>query len=378
MITGGFVDAHSHLRSTTLREQLVIPSNSLEESLLRMSAMTATDPKADSLIACSEMIAAGITGVQAMFHCFADPDGYLEELSQVVAGIEESGIRALVILLISDQAEYLPLGAETEEVLPDWLPRKRNLSHKEFADVFEKAKKMFSSVEIGIGPIGPQWCSDNLLGVISELAQPDTRIHSHLLESKRQRNWVGENPLDRLERHKLLTPKTSLAHGVWCNPSDLSRIAAHGSSLVTCPASNEVLGAGSANIANWIESKVSFGFGFDSSSEEIRPLQTSKAYLGESIAEHALTVGGRECTDLATESDQVSWIDYETGVVESVKIAGRVVFQDGKHYNQPKLDQASSQIREAMDRDLRSRSERKAQIDALLPKYLSTVERCCG
>lgn len=377
MITSGFIDAHSHLRSTSLREQYVIPTGSLEEALLRMSAMTSVDQQLDSLVACSDLIAGGITGVQVMFHSFSDPDGYLQSLSDVVSGIQSSGIRALVILGITDQAEFLPPQAD-QKLLPEWLPPKRNLSHSEFAEVFQKARKMFSGVQIGIGPVGPQWCSDKLLGLIADIAQDDVRIHTHLLESKRQRSWLAENPLQRLARHKLLGAKTSLAHGVWCNSEDLKRISDHGSQLVTCPASNDYLASGQANTNDWNNHFVSFGFGLDSSSEEIRPLKTASDYLAPSVAEAALTHGGRVCTDLPTDQDRVSWQNYQEGIVDSVSVGERVLYQNGRHHNQSTVDDARGQIAETMQQELSARLARRDRIDQLLPDYLRALDQCCA
>ena len=46
-------------------------------------------------------------------------------------------------------------------------------------------------VNVQLGPIGPQWCSDQLLGEIANLsAETGLRIHMHLLESPRQRLWL--------------------------------------------------------------------------------------------------------------------------------------------------------------------------------------------
>ena len=179
-LTSGFIDAHSHLRSTTLSQQLVADSKSLEEAILRMSAMSAVDPFDDALLACSQLLSAGITGVQVIFHTFGTPDSYLEALSKTLSGIEQSGIRALVILGITDQAEFLPIGLEDNSLLPTWLPPKQNLSAVQFADVYETAKKMYPMVKFGIGPVGPQWCSEYLLGALAELSQDGARIHSHL------------------------------------------------------------------------------------------------------------------------------------------------------------------------------------------------------
>jgi cytosine/adenosine deaminase-related metal-dependent hydrolase len=376
--TSGFIDAHSHLRSTTLTEQLVAGSGSLEEALIRMSAMSAVDEADETLIACADLIRAGVTGVQTVFHTFGDPNQYLESLAKALDGIERSGIRALVILGLTDQAEFIPTELENQSLLPPWLPPTRLLAPEKFAEVYNRAKKLHPTVSFGIAPVGPQWCSVSLLGIIRELAEDGARVHSHLLESKYQRTWVGENPLDRLSAARLLGPKTSLAHGVWCDAEDLKKIHDAGAQLVTCPGSNATLGAGKADLALWQKHDVQFGFGLDSSADEILPFKIAREAMSDELALRTLTEGGRACTDLPTDRDKVEWEDFEAGLAKRVVVEGRVLFEEQTLHNQGEVDAARARAAEAMEADRGNRVNRKATIDALLPSYLKAIKQCCS
>ena len=367
--TPGFVDAHSHLRSTSLESQGVVPCANLEEALLRFTAMTGVDAFDDAFVASADLVKAGVTGVQVFFHTFAGKDDYLAILAEVIGGIKKSGIRALVILGITDQAEFITKELEDSGLLPPWLPPKQNLTAEQYADVFVEARKLFPDVSLGLGPIAGQWCSDKLLGQISELVDEKTRIHSHLLESPRQRNWVGENPLLRLDRFGLLGPKTSLAHGVWCEADDLDLIKNRGSQLVTCPGSNRALGAGKADLAMWQEHRVEFGFGLDSAAAEITPLRIASEAMGRDLAERILTDGGEACTDLNVKSDQVSWSDYEGGLTEEVVIAGKTLVSGGKLTYESEYESALSRIQQAMLSDSTDREERQRLLDDLMPAF---------
>ena len=377
-ITSGFIDAHSHLRSTTLTEQLVAGSGSLEEALIRMSAMSAVNEADETLIACADLIRAGVTGVQTVFHTFGDPNQYLESLAKALDGIERSGIRALVILGLTDQAEFIPTELENQSLLPPWLPPTRLLAPEKFAEVYNRAKKLHPTVSFGIAPVGPQWCSVSLLGIIRELSEDGARVHSHLLESKYQRTWVGENPLDRLSAAKLLGPKTSLAHGVWCDAEDLKKIQDAGAQLVTCPGSNATLGAGKADLALWQTHDVQFGFGLDSSADEILPFKIAREAMSDELALRTLTEGGRACTDLPTDRDTVEWEDFEAGLAKRVVLEGRVLFEEQTLHNQGEVDAARARAAEAMEADRGNRVNRKATIDALLPGYLKAIKQCCS
>lgn len=371
--TAGFVDAHSHLRSTSLASHGIENCANLEEALLRFTAMSSVDAFDDAFVAASDLVRAGVTGVQVFFHTFARPDEYLEALDNVVRGLEKSGIRALIILGITDQAEFLPSRLEGQDLLPSWLPPKSNLSGSEYLEIFEKAKKLFPSARFGLGPIAGQWCSDNLLAQLGEIANGE-RIHAHLLESPRQRGWVDENPLSRLQRFGLLTPKTSLAHGVWCEDEDLRQIADAGAQLVTCPGSNKVLRAGKADLANWQRHRVEFGFGMDSAAEDIKPLKIATEVMDEETAMRALTVGGSACTDLSTDQDQVSWSNLEEGICEEVTIAGKKLVQNGSLINHDEVEAARERIAESMLRDSSNRSARQQQVTELLPRYQQALD----
>ncbi len=367
--TPGFIDAHSHLRATSLESQGVVPCANLEEALLRFTAMTGVNALDDAFVASADLVKAGVTGVQVFFHTFAGKEEYLSTLADVISGIRKSGIRALVILGITDQAEFITKELEGSQLLPPWLPPRQNLTAKQYAEVFEEAKKLFPDITFGLGPIAGQWCSDNLLGQIGELADDKTRIHSHLLESPRQRKWVGENPLLRLDRHGLLGPKTSLAHGVWCQSEDLELIRTRGSQLVTCPGSNKALGAGKANLSKWHDHGVEFGFGLDSAAEEITPLKIATEAMGRSLAERTLTDGGEACTDLSARDDRVSWKDYELGVTEEVVIGGNQLVSGGKFAYQQDYEAALARIQQAMLSDSANREDRHRQLDDLMPAY---------
>jgi cytosine/adenosine deaminase-related metal-dependent hydrolase len=375
--TSGFIDAHSHLRSTSLIDQGVAGSSRLEEAILRMTAMSAVDPADDSFVAASDLVLAGVTGVQVIFHTFANREQYLEALSATATGVEKSGIRALVILGITDQAEFLPEKLADRSLLPEWLPPAANLSVSDLDWVYREAVQKFPSIQFGIGPVGAQWCSDMTLAALGELAQEGIRVHTHMLESNWQRNWLAENPLLRLDRHGLLGPKTSLAHGVWCNQAELALIADRGAQLVTCPGSNALLRSGMAPVDVWRESGVRFGFGLDSAADPITPWQIASDAIGERALQ-VLTSGGVACTDLDTTSDEVVWTDLAAGSCERVTIRGVNLVESGRLRNESEVAAARDRVHRQLMVDSPERNRRQQRLSDLMPRYLSELEKCCG
>lgn len=370
----GFVDAHSHLRSTSYAEQ-GINGASLEEGLLRMCAMTSTPLEDDVFVACVDLIEQGVTTVQAIFHTFGDADEYMEALDATVKGIERSGIRAILILGTTDQAEFLPLGAE-DPGLPDFCAVSRRLTEAEFGDVVARARKNYPGISFGVGPVGPQWCSDSLLGTIGEIASEGYRVHSHFLESAAQRSWVPGNVLERLRTHRLLGPKTSLAHAVWCSDIELQALSDLGVQLVTCPLSNRLLGAGEAPVESWLRHGITAGIGLDSADSSVRPLDVARLAFSPSDAHEALTAGGLACVGLSGVEDVVVWEDRERGEVQSVEINGRSLVASGKFHDRSAVEEAKHRITEAMQRDATNRMKRHLALDAIIHDYHRSFTGC--
>jgi cytosine/adenosine deaminase-related metal-dependent hydrolase len=74
----------------------------------------------------------------------------------------------------------------------------------------------------------------------------------------------GCSPVQFLESIGFLGPRLLAVHGVQMGPDDLERLAAHGTTLVTCPRSNAHTGAGSPPVAAFYRSGVPVAVGTDS------------------------------------------------------------------------------------------------------------------
>jgi cytosine/adenosine deaminase-related metal-dependent hydrolase len=78
--------------------------------------------------------------------------------------------------------------------------------------------------------------------------------------------WVapGMSPVEYLDACGFLGPHVLAIHGVQMTSSDLSRLKAHGSTLVTCPRSNQYTNAGKPPIGKFYEVGVRVAVGTDS------------------------------------------------------------------------------------------------------------------
>jgi cytosine/adenosine deaminase-related metal-dependent hydrolase len=78
--------------------------------------------------------------------------------------------------------------------------------------------------------------------------------------------WVppGGSPVDFLDDSGFLDSRVLAVHGVQMTGSDLQKLAARGTTLVTCPRSNGHTGAGAPPIADFYASGVHVAIGTDS------------------------------------------------------------------------------------------------------------------
>lgn len=369
--SSGLIDAHSHLRSTALVDHGV-PGSTLEESLLRMNAMTAVDIEDDVFVATARMLEAGITGVQAMYHSFAPPEEYLEGLSRVIAGVRRSGIRALIILGITDQAEFLPPWSRRSITLPGFVHQHRGMTAEQFGGVVDAAIAAHPEIAIGVGPVGPQWCSEGLLRMVAEIAASGLRIHTHCVESQVQRTWDYPDPISRLERAGLVGPHTSLAHAVWASAEEVSRLVDTGTHLVTCPHSNRLLGAGEAPVSMWQESGASIALGLDSAESLPDPLGVARMVFPADPWQ-VLVSGGQAATGLPTDEDEVVFIDDQSGRVDRVLVGGRELVTQGAHTHRDSVADAWDRIVSTMSADATERGKRQSQLDEIMADYLDAL-----
>lgn len=267
LVMPGLVDAHTHLRSAPAAAQARLSELSFEQWAYAITALTPLPVFDDAVVAAGELVRSGVTSAQVMVHSWGDAESRLDELSDVVRAAESTGLRALLVAGLTDQAEFSPLDEPAEALglrEPD-----RDLSPAEWGGFVERARQTVDAasdrITLGVGPVAPQWCSDEALRAVAE-HRGELRVHTHLLESPLQRDWLGDggSPLFRLERAGLLGDFASAAHGVHLTAAELDRLAEARASLVHCPTSNRLLGVGEARVAEWLDRQIDAALGLDS------------------------------------------------------------------------------------------------------------------
>ena len=251
----GLIDAHNHLRGTPLELQGV-PDAPLELWLLRLRTLSELSWADEARVAAGQLLGTGVTTVQGVLHGAAARAAYMEQIEGVVAVLAESGIRADVMVGLTDQAEYAPPGL-LEDDLAAYVRADSGTGPADLPEVIRilarrwEGDRTGSRVRVGVAPVAPQWSSDELLGTAGRLLAEGVRAHTHLLESPAQRRWLPEDPVGRLRRAGLLGPGLSVAHGVWLEDAELAELADAEVGVVHCPTSNAGLEVGAARVRAW-------------------------------------------------------------------------------------------------------------------------------
>lgn len=99
--------------------------------------------------------------------------------------------------------------------------------------------------------------------------QTDLRLQMHISENVREVALVAQMYPQQssyaavYDAHDLLTERTILAHGVHLTDAEMDLIAARGSGVSHCPASNSALGSGIAQVRRMLSRGVKVGLGTD-------------------------------------------------------------------------------------------------------------------
>jgi 5-methylthioadenosine/S-adenosylhomocysteine deaminase len=208
--------------------------------------------------------------------CAADfiyeaPEITVETLEPVVQAYVDAGLRATVVLGLSDKPflDSLPLepeervGGPAEAAAPS-CERILDLAREATARWHEAGGR----IGIGLGPSAPQRCSDELLEESRALAVDRGLVwHTHVLETKTQaytaQRWHGRSFIQVLGERGYLDDRTSVVHAVWLTDRDIEILAEAGSTVIHCLLSNLRLGDGVARLPALHRAGVPIALGTD-------------------------------------------------------------------------------------------------------------------
>ena len=276
----GLVNAHHHSHGTTTIQN-GIPDLLMEPWILSFLGMRPTDAYLNTLVSTARQMKSGVTTVVDV-HSGRGVDSYPEAVDDCLRAYELCGMRVAFTTGIStqshlvhgkdqDQAFVSSLPAELKEPASKLLPHDNPVSDDDYLALIEHrvlAYRDHPLIDVWFGPPGPQWVSDELMTRIGERAEAlDTGVQTHCNESVYEKlhgpKFCTTSTVRHLEKLGLLSPRFSIAHGVWLTEEEIDILADTGAGVSHNPSSNLRLRSGIAPVNALLEAGVTVALGMD-------------------------------------------------------------------------------------------------------------------
>ena len=249
--------------------------DALECWIASLSRVT-IEPRLEAAVAFGRM---ALAGIGATVHCHNSlvADHLESEAAGVALAAADVGIRVAFSCPIRDRNPWVY--GDQHALLPHLPPADRAAIESDLTDaapahhLVEQVEAIAAAHEselfqVQYGPIGPQWCQDATLERIAEAsAANDRRVHMHLLESRRQREWLDATYKQGIVRFLddigLLSPRLTVAHGVHLTDEECALLAERGVTVAVNTSCNLRMRSGVAPVARFMRHGLRFGFGLD-------------------------------------------------------------------------------------------------------------------
>jgi len=306
----GLINAHTHAAMSLMRgladDIALMPW--LEQHIwpAEHAVVSENYVKDAALLACAEMLSAGIT-------CFNDMYFYPQATAMATT---QAGIRANLGLVVldfpsayaSDADDYLQKGFDAHD---SWRSN--------------------SLITSSLAPHAPYTVSNQTLQkVITYAEQLGLGIHTHLHETQdeivKSEAQYGLRPIQRFAEFGLLGPNFVAAHGVHLLTSEINMLAEYGCHIAHCPSSNLKLASGIAPLTQLLAKGVNVALGTDSVASNNRLDMFAEmrlsALLAKGVSGDATVVPAHQALEMATiNAAKAMGLDHKIGSIEVGKLA---------------------------------------------------------
>lgn len=271
----GLVNSHTHGMFNLCKG--TAERCSLELLLVNVPAMVAHQSAEmkylNTYLGAVEMVMKGCTTCCDL--TFGFPFATIEEMVAIGQAYIDAGMRAVIAPSLADKSFYEAIPGLLDHI-PSSLKEATTQHMGSPHDALGMMGKLLhdwphdrGQVSLGIAPVIPLHCSDQLMKDCASLAREYSAVlQSHVAESKPQAvsslTSYGRTLTAHIDSIGLLGPDFTVAHGVWLDDDDMRRLADNGSSVAHCPGSNMRLGCGIADARRMIELGVNLAIGTDS------------------------------------------------------------------------------------------------------------------
>ncbi len=276
-VAPGMVNAHDHSNENWFRGRFdnlpLEPWMLFSYPALAAPAHSAREAYVRTLLGALEMVHSGTTSVVDFLYELSGFTG--ESLAAVVQAYRDVGLRALIALGMNDLAYHETVVLDADLVPAGLLDRLRHEQPPAWREwetfarwAVERFHRPDEGISIGLGPSGPQRCSDDMLSGCAGLADElDLAIHIHVLETRMQalsgRKRYGRTLPEHLDVLGFLGPRVTFEHGIWLADRDIELVAGSGTGIVHNPISNMKLGSGICPVPVLLQAGVNVALGSD-------------------------------------------------------------------------------------------------------------------
>lgn len=280
-IMPGLVNAHHHSWAAT-SIQHARPDQQLEPWILSGKRNRKSDDYLDTLLAAARQMAGGVTSVVDAYFGGGTADEYAAAVGNGIRAYEEAGMRVAFSTGVDTQSFIVwgkgedkkfidSLPPELRAPTAEFLPGPGSITGDEYLAIIEDFKRRYENhprIDVWFGPGGPHWMPDELLQQVAERAAAiDTRIQTHCVETIYEKmhglRFYGQPTMLHLRDLGFLSPRLSIAHGIWMTEAEIEAVAEAGVAVSHNPSSNLRLRAGIAPVLTLREAGITVGIGMD-------------------------------------------------------------------------------------------------------------------
>lgn len=360
-ITPGFVNAHTHLELTVMRNYLEAEEADFFSWLRKLThtkyeLLTSEDMRDSALWGAVESVRAGVT-------CVGDASDFGDASA---AALRAVGLRGVVFQEV--------FGFDHTHVR-DQLAQLRD-------KVAQLKKSETALVRIGVSPHAPYTVSPALLASVADYATTDKLpLMMHAAESHAETMLLRDgrgafadsfarrgiawrtpvlSPIQHLAACGILDTRPLLAHCIQVDDADIETLLAYGARVAHCPKSNLKLGHGRAPFAKMRRRGIAVGLGSDSvaSNNTCDMLEEARfaillARLDTEDDVNVAPLSARDALDAATrDGARALGIEHDTGTLTAGLAADFTVINlDGTHQT-PATDPRAALIFASSARDV--------------------------
>jgi 5-methylthioadenosine/S-adenosylhomocysteine deaminase len=337
-----------------------------------------------ALLGAAEFVRKGCTAAYDLFSEFPAPTS--EGVEAVARAYNDIGMRAVIAPMMADRSFYESIPGLLEAMPPPIREEANKIRFAPHQESIARCRAILqnwnfdrASVRPALAPTIPHHCTDEFLVACRDLANDfEIGMQMHVAESRMQSVVAplvhSTTAASHLAKLGLLSPKFTVAHGVWLNDDDIGRLAEHGCSVAHNPTSNLRLGSGVARVRRMLSAGVNVAIGTDAAVtsdtlnlfEAIRLAalvsrlseRDNELWLTAREALHAGTAGGARALgfgsdigviDRGAKADLV-FLDLSAGplvplgnatnqivygedgsAIKAVMVAGKMLYENGRH-----------------------------------------------